>query len=183
MLSQVPNILTFLRIAACPVLVILLNQQNYAAALVLFLMAGITDGLDGYIAKRYNFVSRLGAILDPIADKLLIASTYIMLAILQDIPFYLLIVVMFRDLVIVAGYLILVNMGESIPMRPLYSSKVNTFLQITLMIAVLLEKALWLTLPWLVDCLIIGVVITTIISGVQYVWSWGIRREYNEDSA
>ena len=180
MLAQVPNILTLLRIAACPVLVILLNDQNYAFALILFLLAGITDGLDGYIAKKYNFVSRLGAILDPIADKLLIASTYIMLAILQDIPFYLLIVVMFRDLVIVAGYLILVMMGENVPMKPLYTSKINTFLQITLMLVVLLEKALWLEIPMSVDFLIVGVIITTVVSGVQYVWSWGIRREYSE---
>ncbi|MEM7193509.1 MAG: CDP-alcohol phosphatidyltransferase family protein [Pseudomonadota bacterium] len=182
MLAQVPNILTLLRIAACPVLVILLNGQNYGAALLLFLVAGITDGLDGYIAKRYNFVSKLGAILDPIADKLLIASTYIMLAILQDIPFYLLIVVMFRDLVIVAGYLILVMMGENVPMRPLYTSKINTFLQITLMIAVLMAKAHLLAFPMLVEILIVGVVITTVVSGVQYVWSWGIRREYGEES-
>ena len=118
MFSQIPNLLTLLRIAACPVLVLLLSDRSYDTAILLFLAAGITDGLDGYIAKRYDCVSSLGAILDPIADKLLIASAYIMLAILQDIPFWLLIVVMFRDLVIVVGYLVLVVMGDEIPMNP-----------------------------------------------------------------
>ncbi len=176
MLSQIPNLLTLLRIAACPVLVVALHGGDYDFALLLFLAAGITDGLDGYIAKRCNFVTGLGAILDPIADKLLIASAYIMLAILQDIPFWLLIVVMFRDLVIVVGYLVLVVMGEDIPMKPTYISKINTFLQISLVIAVLSGKADWLHNPFVIDGLVIGVLITTIISGGQYVWAWGIRR-------
>ncbi|NKB76927.1 MAG: CDP-alcohol phosphatidyltransferase family protein [Gammaproteobacteria bacterium] len=177
MLSQVPNILTMLRIATCPILVLLLRDSSYDLALILFFIAGITDGLDGYIAKKFNCVSQLGAILDPIADKLLIASAYIMLAVLQDIPFWLLIVVMFRDLVIVVGYLVLVTMRSGVQMKPTYISKINTFLQILLMVAVLMEKATWLTIPWLVDSLIFGVLITTVVSGVQYVWLWGIKLE------
>ncbi len=177
MLSQLPNLLTFLRIAASPVLVLLLSDHAYAVAMMLFLAAGITDGLDGYIAKRFNCVSNLGAILDPIADKLLIASAYIMLAILQDIPFWLLIVVMFRDLVIVVGYLVLAVMGNEIPMKPTYLSKFNTFLQISLVIAVLIGKADWLHFPFVMDALVVGVLLTTISSGSQYVWAWGIRRE------
>jgi len=177
MISQIPNLLTLLRIAACPVLVLLLRDRAYDLAMALFLFAGITDGLDGYIAKRYNCVSGLGAILDPIADKLLIASAYIMLAILEDIPFWLLVAVMFRDLVIVVGYLVLVMMGDEVPMKPSYISKVNTFLQISLVIAVLGGKADWLHIPPLLDALVIGVLITTVVSGSHYVWSWGIRRE------
>lgn len=145
--------------------------------MILFLAAGITDGLDGYIAKRYNCVSSLGAILDPIADKLLIASAYIMLAVLQDIPFWLLIAVMFRDLVIVVGYLVLSGMGDEIPMQPTYLSKFNTFLQISLVVAVLIEKTNWLHIPFLVDALVFGVLFTTISSGSQYVWAWGIKRD------
>lgn len=176
MLSQIPNLLTLLRIAACPVLILLLREQNYAAALLLFLAAGITDGLDGYIAKRYHCNSKLGAILDPVADKLLIASAYIMLAVLEDIPFYLLVAVMFRDLVIVAGYLVLVMMDMNIPMRPTYISKFNTFLQISLVLAVLCGEARWLAIPAAVDILVFGVLATTIVSGAQYVWAWGIKR-------
>ncbi len=182
MLSQLPNLLTLLRIAACPVLVLLLHDRAYDVAMMLFLAAGITDGLDGYIAKRFNFVSSLGAILDPIADKLLIASAYIMLAMLEDIPFWLLIVVMFRDLVIVVGYLVLVGMGDDIPMKPTYISKFNTFLQIALVVAVLIGKADWLHAPLMVDALVIGVLLTTLVSGGQYVWAWGIRRDASESA-
>jgi len=180
--SQVPNLLTLLRIAACPVLVLLLRDSSYDLALIVFLAAGITDGLDGYIAKRFNCVSGLGAILDPLADKLLIASAYIMLALLEDIPFWLLVVVMFRDLVIVVGYSILIMMGNEVPMKPTYVSKFNTFLQISLMVVVLIEQAAWVQIPLVIDVLIVGVLLTTVISGLQYVWLWGIRQEMSDRS-
>ncbi len=180
MISQIPNLLTLLRIAACPVLVLVLDAGNYEAALLLFLIAGITDGLDGYIAKRFNCASTLGAILDPIADKLLISSAYVMLALLGDIPFYLLVVVIFRDLVIIVGYFVLnmVTKGE-VPIHPIYSSKVNTFLQIALVVFVLVEKSGWLTtpVPMAINAMIIGVVVTSVFSGSQYVWRWGIKRD------
>lgn len=182
MLAQIPNLLTLLRIAACPVLVLLLRDHAYALALVVFLAAGITDGLDGYIAKRFNCVSGLGAILDPIADKLLIAAAYIMLAMLENIPFYLLIVVMFRDLVIVAGYLVLVALGDDVPMQPTYLSKINTCVQIALVIAVLLAQAGFMHIPLIEQALVFGVLVTTVSSGCQYVWAWGIKRDDPEDA-
>lgn len=180
LLSQVPNLLTLIRIAACPVLVVLLHDGNYQMALVLFLAAGITDGLDGYIAKRFDCESTLGAVLDPIADKLLIGSAYIMLGILGDIPFWLLIIVMFRDLVIVVGYLVLVMMGNEVLMQPTYSSKVNTFLQISLMVGVLLEKSGVVAVAPITTVLVVGVTISTLVSGIQYVWQWGIRQDIND---
>ena len=181
LLSLVPNLLTLLRIAACPVLVLVLNSGNYQVGLLLFLASGITDGLDGFIAKRFNCVSKLGAILDPIADKLLISSAYVMLALLGDIPFYLLVVVVFRDLVIVVGYLVLLLvMKEDVPMRPIYSSKFNTFLQIILVVFVLFEKSQWMVIPFVVDGLIIGVIATSVLSGGLYVWHWGIKRDLRE---
>lgn len=161
---------------------LLLHDNNYQLALFLFLAAGITDGLDGFIAKRFDCVSTIGAVLDPIADKLLIASAYIMLAILGDIPFWLLILVMFRDLVIVVGYLIFVMMGEDIPMKPTYSSKINTFIQISLVVFVLIEKAALLQIPLVADALIFGVLVTTVISGIQYVWVWGFGKELSSAS-
>jgi len=178
LLSQVPNILTLLRIAACPVLVVVLNEGNYRVALVLFLVSGITDGLDGYIAKRFNCISTLGKILDPIADKLLISCAYVMLALLGDIPFYLLVLVIFRDLVIIVGYFVLrVVMDEAVPIRPIYWSKINTFLQIALVVVVLFERAEWLTIPYLLSALIVGVIITSVVSGMLYVWYWGVKRD------
>ncbi len=173
--SQIPNLLTLLRILACPVLVLLLYERQYEAALGVFLVAGITDGLDGYIAKRFNCVTSLGSMLDPIADKLLIASSYAMLALLGDIPFWLLVAVMFRDIVIIVGYLILVNMERDVPMNPSYSSKLNTFMQICLVVAVLIQQSALLNVAPLIVFLIAGVLITTAISGIQYVWYWAIR--------
>jgi len=180
MISMVPNLLTLLRIAACPVLVLVLNEGNYEVALILFLASGITDGLDGYIAKKFDCVSTLGKILDPIADKLLISSAYVMLALVGDIPFYLLVVVIFRDLVIVIGYFVLqMVMDEEVPIRPIYSSKLNTFLQIVLVIVLLFEKANWLTIPYAMNVLIVGVIATSVVSGLLYVWHWGIKRDLN----
>ncbi len=170
--------MTLARIASCPILVLLLHEHNYDLALYLFIAAGVTDGLDGYIAKQFNYVSNLGKVLDPMADKLLIGSTYVMLAILGDIPFWLVVLVMFRDLVIVVGYLIIAVMVETVSVRPTWLSKLNTFLQISLMVAVLLEKSTILSVPIVVDALVFGVLVTTVVSGVQYVWLWGIRQEF-----
>jgi cardiolipin synthase (CMP-forming) len=165
------------RIAATPVMILLLRDQAYEAALILFIVAGVTDGLDGYIAKRFNFVSRLGAILDPIADKMLIVSAYVMLALLGDIPFWLFLIVGFRDLMIVGGYLILETLEGDVQLQPSIVSKINTFLQITLVIVVLLEETAWASMGMFVDFLIVSVTVTTLLSGAHYVWYWGIREE------
>jgi cardiolipin synthase len=177
LISQIPNILTLARIAASPVMVLLLNDRAYQAALLLFIIAGLTDGLDGYIAKRFDFVSRLGSILDPIADKMLIVSAYVMLAILGDIPFWLLLIVGFRDLMIVGGYLILETLEGDVQMQPSAVSKVNTFLQIALVIVVLLDKTGWMNVGVMISGLVVAVTITTVLSGAHYVWYWGIREE------
>ncbi|MEA3291430.1 MAG: CDP-alcohol phosphatidyltransferase family protein [Pseudomonadota bacterium] len=177
MLAQIPNLLTLLRIAAVPLLVLLLHDRAYDWALLVFLAAGVSDGLDGFLAKHYHWESRFGAMLDPIADKLLIFAAYVMLALLGDIPFWLLVAVVFRDLVITSGYMVLVHLGDEVPMRPTWLSKLNTFLQIALVGLVLLEKAGWLAIPYLVDGVMAAVLTTTIASGVHYVWLWGIRRQ------
>lgn len=148
--------------------------------MLLFLAAGITDGLDGYIAKRFNYRSKLGAILDPLADKLLIACAYVMLAILGNIPVHLLVTVMFRDLIIVVGYLLLVMIDIKVPMRPTYLSKVNTFLQIALVVVVLASAAHLVVAAWVVEILVYSVLITTVASGLQYVWAWGIKAALGE---
>lgn len=177
LISHIPNILTLARIAATPVMIVLLRDRAYEGALLLFIVAGLTDGLDGYIAKRFDFVSRLGAILDPIADKMLIISAYVMLAVLGDIPFWLLVLVGFRDIMIVGGYLILETLEGDVQMQPSLVSKVNTFLQITLVIVVLLDKTGWMSAGVFLTVLILAVTITTVLSGAHYVWYWGIREE------
>ena len=105
-LQYLPNMITLLRMAFVPLLILVLKDHRYLEALWVFLIAGISDGLDGYIAKRFGFVSQLGAILDPLADKILLVSAYVMLALLAFVPFWLVLVVTFRDVVIVGGYLV-----------------------------------------------------------------------------
>ncbi|MDE0309394.1 MAG: CDP-alcohol phosphatidyltransferase family protein [Acidiferrobacterales bacterium] len=177
--SQIPNILTLSRIAAAPLLIVLLRDANFELALILFILAGFTDGLDGWIAKRFNYTSELGASLDPLADKIIIIAAYGMLTILDVIPFWLMMLVIFRDLVIVGGYLVLTTLNGSIPMQPTLTSKINTFLQITYVIAVLLNNTSWLFIPYLTEVLMIAVALSTIASGTQYVWVWAIRRDYS----
>jgi len=178
-ISQIPNFLTLLRIGATPVLVLLLNDREYDLALLLFVLAGLSDGLDGYIAKRFGFVTRLGAILDPLADKMLIISTYIMLTVLGDIPFWLMVTVGFRDVLIVGGYLVLVSLDGEVDMRPSIVSKINTCMQLALVIIVLAHRAELWSLPLLINVSIAAVFATTVLSGAHYVWVWGIRRTGN----
>jgi cardiolipin synthase len=143
--------------------------------------AGITDGLDGWIAKKFNCVTRLGSILDPIADKVLIVSTYVVLVLLGDLPFWLLLLIVFRDLGIIGGYLILDTLHDSVPLHPSFLSKVNTVLQIILVAVVLIDRAGWVHLPWLNEVLIGLVGLTTLISGIHYGYLWFIRgAEYDD---
>jgi len=175
--ADIPNIITVLRIFLVVPIVMLLLHKEFSYALLLYAVAGISDGLDGYIAKRYNCVSRLGSVLDPLADKLLLVSTYIALAWLELLPAWLVVAVISRDLLIVIGgaaYHLLIGQYE---MAPSLISKVNTFSQIVLGLAVVLSESL-ISLPqWLTSWLILLVLGTTVVSGVDYVWTWG-RRAY-----
>ena len=175
MLTKLPNLLTLLRIGAVPVLILFLREQEYAVAVAIFVGAGITDGLDGWIAKKFNCVTRLGSILDPIADKVLIVSTYVVLVLLGDLPFWLLLLIVFRDLGIIGGYLILDTLHDSVPLHPSFLSKANTLLQIILVAVVLIDRAGWVHLPWLNEFLIVLVGLTTLISGIHYGYLWFIR--------
>ncbi len=182
-LAQIPNVLTLSRIGAAPILILLLRDQNFSLALVLFVVAGITDGLDGWIAKKFNCTSELGARMDPLADKVIIVSAYVMLVVLGPIPFWLVTLVIFRDLVIIGGYLVLTTLdGSKLQVVPTMTSKANTLLQILLVICVLVENAFdsfnfglswWLTY-------VVG--ISTLVSGLQYLWIWVIRRSMSQDS-
>jgi len=177
LLRHVPNILTVLRIFACPVLVYLLAQQRYEAALLLFFIAGVSDALDGYIAKRFNCTSWLGSLLDPLADKLLIICMMIMLTVAGDLPYWLLYMVIFRDVTMMACWFILTRQHTEVYMRPSYISKVNTVLQIILVLAVLIDRAAVYPIPdWFVMALVIATFVTTLASGLLYLWHWMIKR-------
>jgi len=175
--SQLPNLITIFRIALVPVLILLLKDQEYAMALAVFAIAGVSDGLDGFIAKRFHFQSRLGSILDPLADKTLLVSSYVMLTLLNLLPFWLMLTVAFRDLLIVGGYLAYTSMVGPVHMRPSWLSKLNTLMQISLVIVTLGQQAFQLLEAPLVDALIYVVLVTTVASGAHYLWIWLVMKE------
>lgn len=176
-LSFLPNALTVGRVALVPVLILMLTEHRYGAALLVFFIAGLSDGLDGFLAKRFNWTTRLGAILDPLADKILLVSAFVMLAILGHIPFWLLLTVFFRDLLIVGGYLAYTSMIGAVKMRPSHLSKLNTLIQILLVLSILLEQARLFALPGLTAALIIATFVTTLASAVHYFWIWAVLRQ------
>lgn len=175
--SYIPNLLTLLRIAATPVLIMLLKYEMFSGALLLFVLAGVSDGLDGYVAKRFHYETRLGAVLDPVADKVLLVSCFIVLTVMHYLPFWLLVVVVFRDIVIVGGSLLLVILEDGVSMSPSRISKLNTVFQICLVAAVLINLALGVMLPMVVPVLMAAVTATSVLSGIHYVWVWAFRRD------
>lgn len=173
--GDIPNLLTVLRILlTIPVFWLLLRQQ-YVAALILFAVAGVSDGLDGFLAKQFGWQSRLGALLDPIADKLLLVSCYLVLGWLGDLPLWLAGVVVLRDVVIVGGALVYHFRIQALQASPSSISKINTVLQILLVLVVVVHKGLFAMPPTVVQALTVAVLFSTVASGASYVWEWSRR--------
>ena len=174
-LRDIPNIISLLRIVLVIPVVYLLIQRQFSFALVLFFIAGISDGLDGYLAKRNNWTTRLGSILDPLADKLLLVFSYFALGWMGDIPMWLVIAVVVRDLIIVVGAIAYHELIGEYDMTPTWVSKANTFFQIVLVLVVVFSLGAY-TLPELfIEALVYIVALTTVASGANYVWVWGRR--------
>ncbi|MFT5571824.1 MAG: cardiolipin synthase [Cryomorphaceae bacterium] len=178
----IPNLLTLARIAMVPWLVVLLQEQQFTLSLVVFAVAGLTDALDGYIAKRFNAQTELGALLDPLADKALLVCSYVMLSVMQLIPFWLMVVVVFRDVVIVGGYLLLVLFFGSVESKPLKISKINTFAQIAFIIVVLAALASEYDLGLAIPLLSYFVLFTSIASGLAYVYIGSMQATKSSDT-
>jgi|AP12_2_1047962.scaffolds.fasta_scaffold05299_2 cardiolipin synthase len=169
---DIPNLITVFRFLLVPPLVWLLLNDRFAAALSVFCVAGFSDGLDGYLAKRFQWTSRLGALLDPLADKLLLVASFITLGWLGWIPLWLVVLVCLRDLVIVAGAVSYHFLIEHLSADPSLISKLNTFAQILLVLAVMVNRDIY-TLPELwMDVLLYSVLVSTLWSGLDYVWTW-----------
>ncbi len=174
-LNWLPNAISLLRIALVAPILMLILQGSFAWALALFWLAGFSDGLDGYLAKRFNWHTRLGALLDPVADKLLVAGLFITLAYTQDIPVWLAVVVIVRDVVIVAGATVYNFLIRPVQGEPTRISKLNTALELLFLLFVLSRAGYgW---PDQISITILGAatLVTVVISGVDYVWSWSRR--------
>ena len=165
---NIPNIITMLRIAAVPLTVWLIMQDLLLYAFWVFVMAGISDALDGFIAKRFDMETELGKYLDPLADKALLVSIYISLGLEGYVASWFVILVVFRDIAIVVGAVLLETLTRSLTMQPLMVSKVNTVMQIILAAAVMANAGYDLTLNGSLDILMILTAVTTVVSGFAY---------------
>lgn len=168
----IPNIITIGRLLIVPAVVYAMMLENMGVAFVLFLLAGISDGVDGFIARHFDQRSELGAYLDPIADKLLLASVFVMLGLLDELPSWLVVIVVFRDVLIVTAIVLSALMSRHLTMKPIFVSKVNTAFQIALATLVLAELAFEGTLGQLRTILIAVVTALTVLSAAAYLRDW-----------
>ncbi|MFC4258756.1 CDP-alcohol phosphatidyltransferase family protein [Marinobacter lacisalsi] len=171
----IPNGLTLLRILLVLPFAWSLANDHYRSALVLFFVAAATDGLDGLLARMFGWKSRLGAIADPLADKLLLVVAYLMLSVTGVLPIWLFLLVLGRDLVIVAGGLVFHRLIGPFDVQPSILGKLNTLVQILAVLAVMLAEAGFPLPARTHDIAVATVAGMAVISGVHYVGLWGLR--------
>jgi cardiolipin synthase len=167
--ASLPNLITLGRLLAVPVLVYCILRESYTAAFVIFVLAGLSDAVDGFIARAWNARTVYGAYLDPLADKALLLATYVSLGRTGQIPDWLVILVVFRDVLIVGGTAVFHMVSAGVKMRPIFISKVNTAMQILLAAFVLAHLGLDLQIDWLTTVMVWIVTVTTVASGGTYV--------------
>jgi len=179
-LKWIPNIISIFRILLILPVLLLIFRSQYQWALFLFLVAGLSDALDGYLAKHFGWRTRVGALLDPVADKLLIAGSYIALAWLNLIPFWLATIVVSRDLIIAIGVFIYSFIIEPFEGEATRISKINTFLELLFVLVILCSIAFDWPANSVITVIGSAVLVTVFISGIDYIISW-IRRIRSHD--
>lgn len=168
-IATVPNLICLLRIALAVPVVWLLAEGRYELTLLLFLIAALSDALDGYLAKSFNQETELGKYLDPLADKLLLVSVFITLAWVGLVPVWIAAVAVARDIIISVGAWIYRLLFGPVQGRPTMPSKLNTVVQILFVVAVVGQAAYPVLPQWPILALGALVLITTVVSGVDYV--------------
>ncbi len=179
---SIPNIISLARLIAVPLIVYLILQASYGWAFWIFVLAAVSDALDGYLAMRMNQVSNLGSYLDPIADKSLLVGVYVTLGHQGLIDDLVVVLVVFRDLMIVGGVILLFIFRKHTKVEPILVSKLNTSAQLLLVTVVLAEAANEFVIPMLDNSLSYLVVATTIVSGGWYLVRWGRQMANIEES-
>ena len=169
---NLPNLITLARLLSVPLTIWLILGERFGTAFWVFVGAGISDALDGFIAKRFNSRTRLGALLDPAADKALLSSVYVALVFVYLLPNWLVILVVFRDVTIIGGFVLLQTLAAPRKFDPLYISKLNTLVQIALVGYVLGRKAFGFPDGVLTDILVVMTAVTTVLSGFSYLVRW-----------
>jgi cardiolipin synthase len=169
---NLPNFLTLVRIVAIPFFLVLLASHLYLDALVVFVIGGLTDALDGFIARKMNQKTSLGAHLDPIADKLLLTSSFIMLGMMGALPLWLVVLVVSRDVVILAGFVFISFLvTERFEVQPTLMGKLSTAFQLlTIAVVLIMQANAEILNPWADDVLIVITATATVVSGIQYLY-------------
>lgn len=176
MLRYLPNLLSLTRLLLVPVVLSLLLEGRPGPALAVFAAAAVLDALDGWIARHFDAGTVLGGYLDPLADKALLVGTMVTLGVIGWLPPWLVVLVVFRDVLIVGGAVLTVVMGHPLEMRPIGISKVNTAAQAVLAVVVMADRGLaWAWLDPLLTVALWTVVATTVASGAAYVYGWARR--------
>jgi cardiolipin synthase len=167
----IPNLITSIRIILVPIFIIYLLRDELTAALIVFILAGLSDGVDGFVARMFNQKSRLGAFLDPLADKMLLVAAFVVLAARDYLPPWLTVVVISRDFFILLGVLILVLTHTDITIKPSVISKVTTCLQL-MTIFLVLSKTYVPQISQITKYLFWATGLLTISSGLDYMRYW-----------
>ncbi len=171
-LRHLPNLITCIRfILIGPILWSLLTK-SYPLAFYLFVIAGLSDGLDGLLARFFSWTTPLGALLDPLADKLLLMGNFIVLAYLKQIPLWLTLMVIGRDIWIMSGALLYRYWVGPLDYKPIWVSKLNTFFQLVLVSLLIIKLAFFDIRIELIPRIIEAVFVTTLLSFIQYTWMW-----------
>lgn len=168
----IPNIITIMRFGLVPAVIYALLTGAVGWAFVFFVVAGVSDAVDGFIARHFNQRSELGAYLDPIADKLLLVSVFVVLGLMGELPLWLVIAVVSRDALIVGAVMLSTVMGHPVAMKPLFVSKANTALQIVLAALVLAELAFDTGFGWARGIMIVLSGALTAASAAAYLVAW-----------
>jgi len=169
---SIPNLITLGRILLVPIVVWAIYSGAMWIAFVLFLAAGVSDAVDGFLAKRFDMASELGAYLDPLADKALIVSIYVTFGIKEVIPGWLVILVVSRDIMIVGAVMLSWVLGSPVLMKPLLVSKLNTVAQIVFACVVLGSLGFGIEAHGLMIVLMVVVAALTLLSVAAYVSEW-----------
>ena len=171
-LISLPNLISLARLFAVPLMVWLIVAGEMTAAFWVFVAAGISDAVDGFIAKRFDAITTFGSYIDPLADKALLVSCFVALGIEGQIANWLVILVVFRDVVIIGGAILAVPLGRPVIMRPLFISKLNTTTQIILVALVLAEIGVGVHEAKLIVLMQYIVAATTLASGIGYAYRY-----------
>jgi cardiolipin synthase len=169
---NLPNTITLVRLVSVPLAIWLVLDGRYAAAFWVFIAAGLSDAVDGYIAKRFNRRTAFGAVLDPVADKALLTGLYVTLLVTGHLPGWLVSLVVLRDVLIILGYIALRASVGPHRLGPLFISKINTLVQIALVGFVLARLGTGAQPGWVEALLIAAAAITTVLSGLSYLVRW-----------